>query len=48
MNQEEKQTIKELHQIVQELRNENSKFREDVNAQIESINSKRNTKNRFI
>jgi hypothetical protein len=40
MTTKEQQTIDKLFKAVQDLRTENSKFREDVNLQIETINAK--------
>jgi len=40
MTTKEQQTIDSLFKAVQELRSENSKFREDVKLQIEAINTK--------
>ncbi len=44
MTDKEKQTIESLHKLVQDLRSENLKFREDVKLQVESINSKTDKK----
>jgi hypothetical protein len=40
MTNKEQQTINNLIKVVQDLRSENQKFREDVKLQIESINTK--------
>jgi len=40
MTSKEQQTIDNLFKVVQELRNENQKFREDVKLQVETINGK--------
>ena len=40
MTTKEQQTIDNLFKAVQDLRTENSKFREDVKLQVEAINTK--------
>ena len=40
MTTKEQQTIDNLFKAVQDLRSENSKFREDVKLQVEAINTK--------
>ena len=40
MTTKEQQTIENLFKVVQDLRTENSKFREDVKLQVEAINTK--------
>ena len=45
MTTKEQQTIDSLYKSVQDLRTENSKFREDVKLQVETINSKTDKKN---
>lgn len=40
MTEKEKQTIDNLFKVVQDLRNENQKFREDIKLQVETINTK--------
>lgn len=40
MTTKEQQTINNLFKVVQDLRTENSKFREDVKLQVEAINTK--------
>lgn len=44
MTTKEQQTINELFKVVQELRSENQKFRENVKLQIESMNNKTDKK----
>ena len=44
MTTKEQQTIDNLFKAVQDLRTENSKFREDVKLQVEAINTKTNKK----
>ena len=40
MTTKEQQTIENLFKVIQDLRTENSKFREDVKLQVEAINTK--------
>ena len=44
MTTKEQQTVDTLFNAIQELRTENGKFREDVKQQVETINTKTNTK----
>ena len=44
MTTKEQQTIDNLFKVVQDLRTENAKFREDVKLQVETINTKTDKK----
>ena len=44
MTTKEQQTVDTLFKAIQDLRTENTKFREDVKIQVDSINTKTNNK----